>query len=306
MKRSSNQPATTPSRSGFTLLELLMVIVIIGILMALVLPALSGARTRARIAEVASEISQLDNAISKFKSVYNVEPPSSLYVPSVGGTWAASDRSKVRAIWPQFDFATNGGLGAGNFHLNGAECLVFFLGGVPTTSTPRTLLGFSKNPRTPWSSTGTNREGPFFEFRPDRLVDVDGDTVVEYVDPLPDQQTPYAYFSSQGRSYKRTNSVGSGLSEQDDFDIHGGNSNVLDFSAVYLKTLTPAQPHRSSGYQIISPGFDRLYGLGGVYTDGTELVNGDLNGNSIPDVGEVWRAVEADNITNFTNGLMKP
>jgi general secretion pathway protein G len=292
MKRHESQTAVNPSRSGFSLIELLVVIVIIGILMALILPALSGARNRARVGQVSAEISQLDNAIAKFKSIYNVEPPSSLYVPAVGGTWAAADRSKVRSIWPQFDFATNGGLPAGNFHLSGAECLVFFLGGVPTTTTPPALLGFSKNPRLPWSSVGANREGPFFEFDNARLVDVDQDSVLEYVDPLPDQTTPYAYFSSQGRAYTKSNAVGTGLAQQDDFDIHGGNSNTKDFSFIYLKTASPALPHRSSGYQVVSPGSDGLYGVGGVFTDGSELT--------------VARSVEADNITNFSGGALRP
>ena len=73
-------------RHGFTLIELMVVIVIIGILMALILPALNGARIRARVTQVSTEISQLENAISKFKSIYNLDPPSSLYVPPVGGT----------------------------------------------------------------------------------------------------------------------------------------------------------------------------------------------------------------------------
>jgi prepilin-type N-terminal cleavage/methylation domain-containing protein len=292
MKRHESQTAVNHSRSGFSLIELLVVIVIIGILMSLILPALSGVRNEARMKQVSAEISQLDNAIAKFKSVYNVEPPSSLYVPVVGDPWAAADRSKVRAIWPQFDFATNGGLGAGDFHLSGAECLVFFLGGVPTTTSPPALLGFSKNPQRPWAPDGANREGPFFEFDNARLVDVDADSVLEYVDSLPDQNTPYAYFSSQGRTYTKSNAAGTLLSQQDDFDIHGGNTNTEDFSSIYLKTASPAVPHRSSGYQIISPGWDGLYGLGGVFTDGSELTGA--------------RSAEADNITNFTGGALKP
>jgi len=269
----------------------MVVIVIIGILMALILPALNGARLRARITQVSTEISQLDNGIAKFKGTYKIEPPSSLYVPVIGGTWTAADRSKVRSIWPQFDFATNGGLGTGDFHLSGAECLVFFLGGVENSSTsPPVVLGFSKNERFPWSPAGTNREGPFYEFDNGRFVDIDGDGLLEFLDPLPEQKTPYAYFSSQGRSYTTLNGAGTLLSEQDDFDSHGGNANALDFSGIYLKTTAPAVPYRADSFQIISPGIDGLYGTGGVFTDGSELVGS--------------RAVEADNITNFTAGLL--
>jgi prepilin-type N-terminal cleavage/methylation domain-containing protein len=86
------------SRRGFSLIELLVAIVIIAILMALILPAIAGARSRAQVAQVTSDITQLDSAIAKFKSVYNVEPPSSLYIPAIGAAWPAADRSKVREM----------------------------------------------------------------------------------------------------------------------------------------------------------------------------------------------------------------
>ncbi|MFN5313598.1 MAG: type II secretion system protein, partial [Planctomyces sp.] len=57
------------ARGGFSLIELLVAIVIIAILMALILPAIAGARSRAQVAQVTSDITQLDNAIAKFKSV---------------------------------------------------------------------------------------------------------------------------------------------------------------------------------------------------------------------------------------------
>lgn len=290
MKRHEFPTAVNQSRSGFSLIELLVVIVILGILMSLIIPAITRMRRTAQEAAVGAEIAQLDQAVTRFKTRFGVEPPSSLTIPTSAAGWSGEDRQKVLRIWDQFDFATLGGMGAypsAVIHLNGAECLVFFLGGMNAGSvTAPQLVGFSKNPRTPWNSTAANRDVPFYDrFTPDRLVDLDGDNVVEFIDGLPGQKTPILYFSSQGKSYRKSN----GATTLDDFDVHGGMNNAKDMSQIYLgpdgKTALRAQ-----GYQIISPGFDGEYGTGGVYSDGSEFSG--------------VRSVEADNIASFSDGKM--
>lgn len=303
--------------------------------MALILPAITGARINARITAVAAEITQLDQAIATFKSQFQVEPPSSLNIPSQGAAWTTADMSKVRTIWPQFDFATRGGLDAESpippaTNLSGAECLVFFLGGRQSGSIRNGIVtGFSKNPIAPWSRSGTNRVGPYFEFDAGRLVDVDSDGAFEYVDQLPEQETPYLYLSSQGKLYNKSNSPA-----QDDFDVYNEPPRILgDFSPSdppklnmsfpYLKTDL-GTPHRSESYQIISSGLDHRYGIGGIYTNGDELKFSDFNADEDSvdvldnaaggtlvgvfdpaDQGEE-RGYEADNITNFSGGTLKP
>jgi prepilin-type N-terminal cleavage/methylation domain-containing protein len=287
MKRYSVKQQQLRSRSAFSLVELLVVIMIIAILIALIVPALNGVRRRAQVAEVTAEINKIDAAITQFKSDFGVEPPSNLVIPAVGDPWDAQSRSKVRSIWPQFNFATNGGFGnPAALHMNGAECLTFFLGGVPqVTPTSRTVIGFSKNPALPWTAAGTNRMGPFLEFEGSRLIDLDGDGLLEYVDPIPDQRAPILYLASQGKHYNRVNDA----AQADDFDVHGTPTNPLDMSSVYFDAAN--RPKNPNGYQLISPGFDGTYGAGGVYLNGDELTG--------------VRTVEADNITNFANGQLK-
>lgn len=139
-------PSGPSARGGFTLIEILAVILIISILMAFLLPAINSVRVRARVTSVRTEIASLESAIADFKTQYGTEPPSSLVVyetPTAAGGWASSSpstqavdsRAKIRQIWPQFDFSVvrdfNGnGSATDVVVLKQGECLVFFLGGI--------------------------------------------------------------------------------------------------------------------------------------------------------------------------------
>ncbi len=69
------RPIRRPN-AGFTLVELLVVIVILGVLMALLLPALTGAIGTANDAAVIAEMSSLSQALESFKTKYGDYPPS--------------------------------------------------------------------------------------------------------------------------------------------------------------------------------------------------------------------------------------
>ncbi len=63
------------SNSGFTLLELLLVIAIIGILAGFALPAISKIRTRGRIAAVKVQLEKIETALDTYYAEYDTYPP---------------------------------------------------------------------------------------------------------------------------------------------------------------------------------------------------------------------------------------
>jgi len=85
------QPGPLPlisRRGGFTLVELLVVITIIGILVALLLPAVQAARESARRVTCVNNLKQIGLGLLHYESVHGAFPPGSSQASGQGLAWS--------------------------------------------------------------------------------------------------------------------------------------------------------------------------------------------------------------------------
>lgn len=298
-----------PPRAGFTLIELMVVVLIIAILIAVAFPAYQAVISNTRTAQVRSEMAAINGAIAQFKAQYNSEPPSYIkFQTAAGGTpgspaaLAPETKAILRKMFPQINLAADSPIqasltqaGLWGEELHGIEALVFFLGGVRqnpgTPPTPATLtdeakdlIGFSKNPQNPFAQPGSgqsNRIKPMFEFDTGRLLPSPDVQVVSsnprplvYRDRL-SPSNPYIYASTATTGTYRD----------------GGTAATSDFPVgfkAYRKTSATGPFWNPNSYQLISAGPDGEYGNGGVY---------DPDKKSSLDQEQ-----EFDNLANFADG----
>jgi prepilin-type N-terminal cleavage/methylation domain-containing protein len=148
--------ATTPGshrRSGFTLVELLAVIMIIALLAGLVTPAVIRARNSARNAAIKAEIDMLHMAIMNYKNEYGSFPPAVDLAPNTAGSSTAKHLQRLFPRCMNIVGATG--------QLQGAQPIV------PASALASWLMGYTGDPSSPIQPPANRKK--LFDFDQTRL-----------------------------------------------------------------------------------------------------------------------------------------
>ena len=224
------------TRSAFTLIELLIAILIIGILATLVTLGVSKAMTYAKQVATKTEMAQIEQALGVAAIEMGRVPfiPSYLVLKPAPGDYNPQDpfenmsRRVLTQMFPKWIQAT-----WGTQKLKADQAFVFFLRG-------RDGNGFSTGPD-PWATGSGKRFGPYFEFKSDRL-EPQNDSFPAYRD----------YWDNPGKHMLVYSQMMVGQSTPPSGEVPAG------YPARQLQALN--KYFMPKGYQILSAGKDGLWG----------------------------------------------
>jgi prepilin-type N-terminal cleavage/methylation domain-containing protein len=280
---------------GFTLVEVLVVIAIIGILVGLLVPAIMAAQVRARQTVVKTEMQQIAMAIENLKSSVGQYPPD--------GTSTTDMQQYCKARWGRVYWAATANYGATPPQvpfptITPDTALCFWLGGAQDSDNVAgaapNFIGFSANPQNPFDGSAS-RVAATYDFPRDTaplrvvwpgatsgLPAITTTTPPVYwnlyqcfppnrKDPSSGTYAPYLYLKAVAGSYNG--------------DIQAGTNKTSPYKDASGAFINP------QSFQLLCPGLDGQYGS---YTGGKFP--------SYPGGTNYDQTNGLDDMTNFTNG----
>jgi prepilin-type N-terminal cleavage/methylation domain-containing protein len=321
--------------AGFTLVEMLVVLVIIAILAGLISAVAYRGIARAKVARIGVDISQLSQALNNYKTQFGEYPPDfsdtsangqaiilrhiAKAFPRFTSTWYGAASHPLD--WPNLrqEILINSSNLIDLNNMTPATALAFWLGGMPDAQGKP--CGFSKNPADPFESpvTTPSRTGPLFEFDPGRLTMTSG-TVADngkYFAPgiIVGNGQPYIYLRAE---------IGQPDQKREYYSYDGTKTPpTYTFKLGGTSGAKPYWDQRNQGwvnpdsFQILCCGLDGKFGKENVYPTGLVAGAGVPDGTSggLPDLtadvmGTASTGFPAGNFdhiddqTNFTKGTI--
>lgn len=290
---STPRPSTA---RAFTLVEMLVVIGIIGVLIALLLPAINAARRNSLNASIAFEIKTLDQALETYKQQRGEYPPCfGDYNPSgtliYQTTMGTPNRNTsiverhLQRCYPKFT-ANKDAFYTAAMNVDQAEAL------------PLWLSMISTEPGNPFDMTATASRHGYFEFDSRRLVDNDGDGISTFQAKYC-RETDYIYI--ENRNYQQH--------MQRNCFARSGDGNSLQRAIPFytrdpMNNLVPVNPKR---FQIICSGQDGEFYRSPPDTVANAPAVGISGSNYTPKefpsgTNYLASGADRDSLTNFSEG----